>query len=99
YGLSIGKMIIDGRYNYIDPFIKLMSLSVEWKGESYVLIELVQFGRTMKSRKIAEELHKHGFRPATLPELLAYGAAHPEQQKIAPIVALGSIWCDALGLE
>jgi len=36
-------------------------------------------------------------RPATLPELLAFGAKYPDKQKEFPIMALGSVWIDPDG--
>ncbi len=33
-----------------------------------------------------------GYRPATLPELLALGKQYPEFQRWFPIIALGSVW-------
>ena len=46
----------------------------------------------MGSDEVLKKLEKLGLRPATLPELLAFGATYPNKQRKFPIVALGSVW-------
>ena len=47
---------------------------------------------------IIEEMDSWFCRPATLMELLALGATHPELQREFRVVALGSIWRDSRGI-
>ncbi len=42
--------------------------------------------------EVLAEMKNRGLRPATLPELLAFGAQFPDEQRKYPIVALGSAW-------
>ena len=46
----------------------------------------------MSSKEAEKEMEKAGFRPATLPELLALGRDYPDLQKQFLIAALGSVW-------
>lgn len=46
----------------------------------------------MESKEVLRELDKRGLRSAELPELLAFGTAHPEKQREFQIVALASAW-------
>ncbi len=61
-------------------------------------IVLVCFDRQMQSKDALLELDKMGLRPAALPELLAFGAAYPQQQLAFPIIALNdnaALFCQA----
>lgn len=57
----------------------------------------MHFNRNIESDTALAELDKMGLRPATLPELLAFGAKYPDKQREFPIVALGSVWRDLCG--
>jgi hypothetical protein len=92
YDLRLERMIEDGHYDWKNSDIKAKNFPVDGKGTSAVNIELVHFNRTMHSDEVLAELDKMGLRPATLPELLAFGAKYPEKQREFPIVALGSVW-------
>lgn len=53
-------------------------------------VYLVSYNHQMATTEIVSELDLKGLRPATLPELLAFGAARPDFQREFNIVALGS---------
>jgi hypothetical protein len=61
-----------------------------------VEVTLVTIERDMTTEEVVAELSKRGFRPATLPELLALGAAQPDlKQQFNFMVALGSRWLNS----
>ncbi len=92
YNLTIEEMVAAGKYDWSNSAISSKHFPSGGKGTSQVQIELVHFNRTMESDEVLRELDKQGLRPATLPELLAFGATYPEKQREFPVVALGSVW-------
>ncbi len=92
YDLTVEKAIKAGKYDWSNSDINSKNFPSDRKGTAEVAIELVQFGRYMESDEVLAELDKQGLRPATLPELLAFGAKYPDKQREFPIVALGSVW-------
>lgn len=92
YDLTMKVMIKAGKYNYANPDITAEHFSVTEEGQADISIELVHFDRRIESDEAIRELDRMGLRPATLPELLAFGARHPDVQREFPIVALGSVW-------
>lgn len=95
YGLSLAQMIAAGKYDWVNSDITAEHFPVSGQGKQAVEVELWRLNKYFKNgdEVIAElERVKPDYRPATLPELLALGAAQPELQKQFPIVALGSIW-------
>lgn len=91
YSQTLDEMIAAGSYNWKNSDINAKNFPVDGKGTSPVNIELVHFNRNIESDEALNELDKMGYRPATLPELLAFGAKHPDKQREFPIVALGSV--------
>jgi hypothetical protein len=92
YGLTVEKLVNAGKYDWLNSDINAKNFPSDRKDTAEVAIELVHFGRSMESDEVLEELDKQGLRPATLAELLAFGAKYPEKQREFPIVALGSVW-------
>lgn len=92
YALSLEEMITAGRYDWKNDNITGKHFSVKGEGMADVEIQLVHFDCVMDSNEVIRELDKMGLRPATLPELLAFGAKFPEIQRQFPVVALGSVW-------
>lgn len=94
YGRRLERMIEDGRYDWKNSDINSKNFPVKGKGRGKVevKIELVHFNKAMDSDEILKELDKQGLRPATLPELLAFGTQYPEKQREFLIVALSSVW-------
>ena len=91
---DITKMIEAGRYDWVNSNINEENFPVpkDKTGEEELAIILVSSGRWMKTEKVEKNLKENNLRPATFPELLALGAKHPDDQREAPIVALGSVW-------
>lgn len=92
YSKTLEQMIADGKYDWENPGINAKNFPMEGKGTSTANIELVHFNRNVDSNGVLRELDNMGLRPATLPELLAFGAKYPEKQREFPIVAHGSVW-------
>jgi hypothetical protein len=96
YRASLAAMIKAGRYDRVNSDITEKHFPVT-PGDTDVVIELVHLNRDIFARDAFAELDRSGFRPATLPELLAFGAKYPEKQREFPIVALGSVWWCCIG--
>lgn len=90
YTLSLADMIAMGHYDWVSDNITAKHFPNLGSGKAEIVAELVQFDRTISTIKVIAELARRGFRPATLAELLAYGAKFPEDQHKFPIVALGT---------
>jgi hypothetical protein len=85
------EMITLGRYDWVNEHITEGSFPVP---EGFALgsePKLFRFDRSISSEKAIEEMGKQGYRPATIWDLLDYGAKNPEEQLKYPIVALGSV--------
>lgn len=92
YDLSVEAMVRAGDYDYQNSDITERNFPSEEKGTRELELHLVHFNRVMSSDDVKRELAKLGLRPATLKELLAFGALYKEEQRKYPIVALGSVW-------
>lgn len=92
YARGLPEMIKAGKYDYANDDITAEHFPIVGEGKQGLEILLVHFGKDMESNDVLSELGKLGLRPATLPELLAFGETHPEIQREFPIIALGSVW-------
>lgn len=97
YNQTLAQMIEAGHYDWVYRDITQECFPIEGEGRQEVEVRLFHFNQKMNSGKVLAELRKAGYRPATLPELLALGAAQPDLQEQFPIVALGSVWPDPYG--
>lgn len=100
YGQDLATMVQAGNYDYAHPDITDRNFPVGAPapaGEAKVEAVLVHFDRSMSSQQVLDELGRRGLRPATMVELLAFGAQHPDSQRRFPIVALGSVWASRGG--
>jgi hypothetical protein len=98
YKKSLDAMIKAGHYDWMNSDITEKHFSVK-PGQAEVSIELVHFDRVITTDDVLAELDRRGLRPATLPELLAFGAKYPEKQREFPIVALASVWRRLFGFR
>lgn len=92
YSKSLSEMIAAGKYDWVNDDITAKHFPVMGNGQAEIVPQLVHFNRSISSDTAIAELNSRGLRPATLPELLAFGAKYPELQRQFPIVALGSVW-------
>jgi len=58
---------------------------------------LVKFGMEMLPEHVLLELAREGCRVGDICELLTLGTQHPKEQRMGPIVALGSVWVNRFG--
>lgn len=96
---SLAQMITVGNYDWVNSNISEKNFPVKGKGQVEFNVELVHYGKSMNSDNIVQDMASRGLRPATLLELLAFGAAYPDKQREFPIVAFGSVWLRWSGQE
>ncbi|KKT49279.1 MAG: hypothetical protein UW41_C0009G0046 [Candidatus Collierbacteria bacterium GW2011_GWC2_44_18] len=92
YATSVEQMIKAGKYDWFNDDITSGHFPSNEKGKSQMVIYLLNFDGDISSENALQEMNKLGLRPATLKELLALGAQHPNLQRKDVIVALGSTW-------
>lgn len=102
YSRSLAEMVAAGKYAVGDENINPEHFPFDARHKSSaddvasapeeVVVRLVHLGYRATDNGVRATLDLMGLRPATLPELLALGAAHPDLQKKFWIVALGSGW-------
>jgi hypothetical protein len=97
YTKSLADMILSGKYDYVNGDITSEHFPFGAVSPEQVEIRLVHLGREATTDEVLAELDKMNLRPATLAELLALGAAHPDLQRKFWMVALGSRWSDPDG--
>lgn len=98
YNQSLAEMISEGKYDWVGSDINLKNFPKTKSREEKVEAELLHFGRAISSKNALAEMSKLGFRPATLEELLSFGAQNTEVQREFSVVALGSL-CVLLGVR
>lgn len=102
YGKNVKEMIKAGKYDWTNSKIteRHFPLPTELSGKKIsVFGKLFHFNRNISSEDAIKEMDKAGYRPATLPELLVLGEVKPDLQRQFSIIALGSVWRDALNLR
>ena len=92
YSHTLTEMIESCHLDWKNSDIIPEYFPIEGEGCQKVKVTLFHFNRKMSTEQAASEMEEQGYRPATLPELLALGAAQPDLQKRFPILALGSGW-------
>jgi hypothetical protein len=89
-GLSLKELITLGKYDWVNKNITEARFPMP---EGFVLgaePKTFHFNRSISSADSIKEMAKEGYHPATIWDLLDYGAKNPEEQRKYPIVALGS---------
>ncbi len=93
YGINYDSLIQLGNYDFVGDSITQEHFPCSDTGVTAVEVILVDFkNKIWQTQEVLSALRARGLRPASLPELLALGAQHPELQLKYNIVALGSIW-------
>jgi len=90
--LSRLEMITAGQYDEVHADVSSKQFLNTSCNETKVEIQLIHFGKHMDSDEVLQQLEQLGLRPATLAELLAFGAMYFNKQKKYDIAALGSTW-------
>lgn len=96
YDSYLGAMIRAGCYDLIDPRIRPENFPINRRGKEHVVARPVLFDGLISSGDAILRLLWMGLKPATLPELLAYGAKFPDEQRKHAVIALGTIFADSL---
>lgn len=99
YSMSLANMILAGDYGYVNPNITAENFPVQGEGAIELDGVLVHFNRDIESDDAVKEMDQMGLRPATMAELLAFGAKFPEIQREFPIVGLGHSWMGPRGFR
>ena len=97
YGQTLASMIASCKLDWVNSGITQKNFPFTGNGKIELLPELVHFGKGISSDNALKEIDLRGLRPATLPELLAFGTKYPEKQREFPVVALGSVWTSSGG--
>lgn len=96
YSQTLEQMVEAGNYDTVTSNISGKNFPVD-VGDSKVEAVLVRLDRELSIQDVLDELSRRGLWAATMAELLAFGAQHPDSQRRFPIVALGSVWIDPEG--
>lgn len=96
YSQPLDEILSAGKYDLVDHNITEKNFPKTADGVVELNIELVHFNHGISSDSVVAEMDKMGLRPATIWELLAFGAKYPELQRQFPIVAIGSV-CELSG--
>lgn len=94
---TLVEMISDCGFDWVNSDITEKNFPIRIKGSiqygrQEVEMKLFHFNRNISSDNAIQEMDKEGYRPAELPELLAYAKVNPDVQRKYPIVGLGSVW-------
>jgi hypothetical protein len=92
YDMSFADMIKVGKYDWVNDDITAEHFPITGSGKVDISFELVHRNIAANSKEILFYMEKNNLRPATLFELLAFGAKYPGKQREFPIIALGSSW-------
>ncbi len=92
YTRSLAEMLKDGRFDSVNPDITEKHFPITKRPNGKVEMKMFHFNRPISSEQAIQEMDKEGYRPAELPEGLAYVQANPDEQRKYPIVLLGSVW-------
>ncbi len=95
YSKTLDEMIAAGSYDSTNSDINTVHFPVKGKGAVPINLEIVHFNNAeLRTSEVEDRLDRMAYRTATLPELLAFGAKHPELRRQFSIIALGSSWFD-----
>jgi hypothetical protein len=99
YAKSVEQMKSDGQYDWSNDNINGENFPITGEEVVETKLELVHLNKVASTKEVEAYLEENGFRPATLEELLAFGATFPDVQREYPVVALGSSWVHRYGFR
>lgn len=94
YQRTFSEMIEDGKYTWKNGKFNQKNFPIMGDGTVEVDLELVHLNKPASTKEVDAYLNENGLRPATLAELLAFGATYPDVQRNFPVIALGSSYLD-----
>ncbi len=89
---TLSEMISDCRLDYVNEDITEKHFPINKRQNGEVEMKIFHFNRAMESDEVIKEMEERGYRPAELPEGLAYAKVNPDEQRKYPIAILGSVW-------
>jgi hypothetical protein len=90
YGKTVEQLLAEGGYNWVYYRITSAAFPDSSRGQARLSATLVPFSPQASIPYVLQEEEAAGLRPATLKELLTFGASYPEVQRRIPVIALGS---------
>lgn len=97
YNQTIERLVKAGKYDWSHIDISSEFFSTKRKGVANIAIELMHFSSRKSTKQVLQEIHKNGFRPADIKEILTFSVIYPKEQIKYPIVARGSMWVGSCG--
>ena len=94
YSDTFKQRVATGHYDWNNSDITEKHFPIKGEGQVKRDLELINYGKSISTELILEVIDARGYRPATIEELLAFGATYPEVHRELVIVALGSVWCE-----
>ena len=94
YDLSLDEMIAAGELDDVAPGINAANFPVSARGTAVIEVTLLRLNRCVSTDAILAFMDRNGYRPATLPELLALRIAFRD---LRYVTALGSVWYERIG--
>ncbi len=92
YDRPVKDGIKAGKYDWKNDDITAEHFPSQETGTKDATVELFHYGKDISTDEVIADMDKHGYRPATLKEILALGEKHPDLQREFPIIGLGSVW-------
>lgn len=108
-GLDFDARVAEGRFGWRHDGLTEDRFSVTDDQLGEHELKLFHFARNISSEDIVRLIRDDGFEPARIGEVLAFGRAFPEVQRLHPVVGLGStadidgktsapaLWFDGVG--
>jgi hypothetical protein len=91
YQKTIEQLVEAGKYDYANSDVTSKNFPESAKYESKLEAVLFHPNEDLESEEILKRMEKGGLRPATVRELLTFGAKYPDVQREFPVIALGSV--------
>lgn len=96
YGREFEAMVRAGHYDFVDERFHPENFLYARGSREYIIARAVPFEGIVFSEGVIYSLLRRKLAPATLPELLAFGASRPDEQRRHAVIALGTIFDNTL---
>jgi len=88
YNMTLADMIAAGKYDFVYDEIRRFPVWGNGRGRREMAAQLIPFGYEEEWDKDISALERRGLSPATIVELLAFGAKYPDIQREFSIKAM-----------
>lgn len=92
YTSPLADLIKACGFDWVNGNITEKTFPITQRPNGNVEMRVFRFHRAISSDEAVQEMGKEGYRPAELPEGLAYAKANPDEQRQYQIALLGSAW-------